>query len=91
MGCSTFTVCLDALVTDDKEMCRAAVKSGSLANLSILIKAITPTGAFQDWGDGEPESKSRLREVTDPTRKTGGAYSRFLGSSNSNRSVDSVR
>ncbi|TDL27337.1 ARM repeat-containing protein [Rickenella mellea] len=54
---------LFALSSDQKEICRAAVKSGSLAKLSDLIKSITITEDFQDWGDSEPESTSKLREA----------------------------
>ena len=54
---------IDHLVSDDKDLCQLAFERGSLAKLSEVVKAITPSEASSEWDEDEPESISCFREV----------------------------
>lgn len=54
----------DHLVSDNRVFCQLAYERNSLNQIASLVNSITPTEKSSDYEEDEPESVSRLREVS---------------------------
>lgn len=54
----------DHLVSDNRVFCQLAYERNSLNQIANLVNSITPTEKSPDFEEDEPESVSRLREVS---------------------------
>ncbi len=54
----------DHLVSDNRVFCQLAYERNSLHQIANLVNDITPTEKSSDFEEDEPESVSRLREVS---------------------------